>query len=363
MPRHLSPPPPPATPNPFNTSAFYVSPVWRSRLDELTLGASMAAATMRDVPVAFWVDKKAKLPELERLLADATAQLGPPLVQLVLYNLPNRDCDAASSNGELCCSLIDDGSECDRAAGGDCADGIDDYLTNYVTPFANLLATYSTVPAVIIIEPDSLPNLVTNSLNPNCGATTREAYKTGIAEAVRILSETAPHATLYLDAGHGGWLGWDDNAKGFARLVCNLPGVTARLRGFSINVANYNTLGEAPCPAHEIKGRNRVVDYCRGAGRRHACCEDPCSLLSSWNSGLTEIVYAQTLAKYASTCFDPHIVIDTSRNGQGHAGHSCTAWCNIRGTGAGNAPTTATALPELIDACTPRPGPIGRLES
>ena len=104
MPRTRSPPPAPAAldrgSNPFNSSAgFYVSEIWRSRLDSLALG--VAAASMRDVPVAFWVDKKAKLPELESLLADAATQPGPPLVQVVVYNLPNRDCDAASSNGEL----------------------------------------------------------------------------------------------------------------------------------------------------------------------------------------------------------------------------------------------------------------------
>ena len=277
-----------------------------------------------------------------------------------MYNLPNRDCDAASSNGEICCGDVDDDGECDRAAPGDCREAIEEYLANYVTPLASHLATHSTVPAVVILEPDSLANLVTNTKNPSCGAATRQAYTTGITEAVRILAATAPHATLYLDAAHGGWLGWDTNAKGFAKLVCGLPGVTARLRGFSINVANYNALGEAPCPAAQIGGHTRVVDYCRSrAGRRHACCQDPCHLLGQWNSGPTELVYAQTLAKSAksSTChdsFDPHIVIDTSRNGQGHAGHECSAWCNVRGTSSGRRPTSATALPELIDACTPQ---------
>ena len=362
MPRTRSPPPSPAAPgsNPFNTSAgFYVSELWRSRLDSLKLGAPLTAAArladLRDVPVAFWVDKKAKLPELESLLADAATQPGPPLVQVVVYNLPNRDCDAASSNGELCCGPVNDDGECDRAAAGDCGEGIADYLTNYVTPLANQLAAYSTVPVVVILEPDSLPNLVTNTKNPNCGAATRSAYTTGVTEAVRILSATAPHATLYLDAAHGGWLGWDDNAAHFAKLVCDLPGVAAQLRGFSINVANYNALGTAPCPADQIRGHTRVVDYCRGAGRRHECCQDPCGLLRQWNSGLTELIYAQTLAKWTTdskSCpgFEPHIVIDTSRNGQGHAGHECSAWCNIRGTGAGHAPTMTTALPELIDA-------------
>ena len=58
--------------------------------------------------------------------------------------------------------------------------------------------------------------------------------------AVQQLHERAPHATLYLDAGHGGWLGWPEQADHFATVIKNLPGgVYHHLRGFATNVANY----------------------------------------------------------------------------------------------------------------------------
>ncbi len=72
-----------------------------------------------------------------------------------------------------------------------------------------ILSKYSSkVEIVLIIEPDSLPNLVTNTGDSHCGNTaTSNAYKTGVAYAIKKFS-TLP-VTMYLDAAHGGWLGWE----------------------------------------------------------------------------------------------------------------------------------------------------------
>ena len=100
---------------------------------------------------------------------------------------------------------------------------------------------HAQVPTVVIVEPDSLPNLATNLGTPRCGNdATQTAYTQGIGYAVQQLHERAPHATLYLDAGHGGWLGWPEQADHFATVIKNLPGgVYHHLRGFATNVANY----------------------------------------------------------------------------------------------------------------------------
>ena len=88
------------------------------------------------------------------------------------------------------------------------------------------------------------------------------------------------------------------------------------------------------------------------------CCSSagPCGpkLLETYNSGISEIVYVQTLAKHArAVCpkFEPHFVIDTSRNGNADArdADACDSWCNLRAAGLGVAPTTATAL-GIVDA-------------
>lgn len=60
----------------------------------------------------------------------------------------------------------------------------------------------------LIIEPDSLPNLITNSAVAACQQSAA-GYREGVAYALRSLN--LPNVALYLDAGHGGWLGWNDN--------------------------------------------------------------------------------------------------------------------------------------------------------
>lgn len=96
----------------------------------------------------------------------------------------------------------------------------------------------------VILEPDSLANLVTNLAVPRC-AGAASAYKEGVAYAIKKLQFSNVH--LYLDAAHGGWLGWDDNlaptAKLFAEVlaIANAGATTpAKIRGFATNVSNYN---------------------------------------------------------------------------------------------------------------------------
>jgi cellulase/cellobiase CelA1 len=40
---------------------------------------------------------------LEGILKDAASKSPVPLVTLIVYDLPNRDCRAHASNGEICC--------------------------------------------------------------------------------------------------------------------------------------------------------------------------------------------------------------------------------------------------------------------
>jgi len=66
------------------------------------------------------------------------------------------------------------------------------------------------VDIVLVIEPDSLPNIATNLGDPNCGnQATQNAYKTGTAYTINKFKNL--NVSMYLDAAHGGWLGWPDN--------------------------------------------------------------------------------------------------------------------------------------------------------
>jgi hypothetical protein len=59
---------------------------------------------------AYWIDVMAKINgtsthTVEGILRDASSRSPPELVVLIFYDLPNRDCHAKASNGEICCTV------------------------------------------------------------------------------------------------------------------------------------------------------------------------------------------------------------------------------------------------------------------
>merc|ERR1712190_313879 len=249
-----------------------------------------------------------------------------------------------------CCTKKTDGT-CDYDTQGDCADGIAEYKSEYVDPFVSVLGKYSSVPVVVIMEPDSLPNLASNLAHPHCGNTaTQASYKQGIKYAMDQLTSKVPSASVYLDAAHGGWLGWEDNLDKFVALVKGMDLPMSKLRGFSTNVANYQALGSL-CPFEPDQGSRN--GYClNGKHASDACCADPCKLLGQWNPGNNELNYAQDLVNAFNSAFGMSFrtVIDTGRNGVDDMRTDCKNWCNPRNAGAGIASTTKTANQSLVDA-------------
>jgi len=338
--------------NPFNVSSFYVNPSYQeelqSSIDTATGTVKSTLESMLEVPSAYWIDVKSKVTgsdtsSVEGILTDAASQSDPPLVTLIVYDLPNRDCHAKASNGEICCTYNDDGT-CDYDASGDCEDGIEEYKTDYIDPFAAVLAKFNgTVPIVLIIEPDSLPNLATNLDDSHCGNTATEAsYTTGIPYAVTTLKDSCPECSLYVDAAHGGWLGWEDNLASFAELFADM-GIEDDIRGFSLNVANYQPIGV----------QNDADTDCIQGDSSPESCDDPCDLLSQWNRGNNEMNYAAMLYDAMSEAiegFEPKMVIDSGRNGVDDMRSDCANWCNIRGAGVGQVPTMVTGNTSLVDA-------------
>ena len=349
------PSPPGPSGNPVLNKTFYVNPSYQAELDSSIAtcdprggcSASTKATMqgMRNVSSAYWLDVYAKISCgntscADGILEDAKRK-GNQLVTLIVYDLPNRDCHAKASNGEICCTYNADRT-CDYDAGGDCSDGIQEYKTKYVDPLVALFARYPTVPIVAIVEPDSLPNLATNQADPHCGnSATTAAYKVGIPYTVAALSKL-PNVAVYVDGAHGGWLGWQDNMVVFASLVKELNIPSFGIRGFATNVANYQPLGVA-CPS---------ADWCMpNAGHLNdACCADPCKLEGQYNPCNNEHNYVEEMTKALGTIgMKPQYVIDTGRSGVAGMRQMCANWCNIRGAGIGPRPTTDTASP-LIDA-------------
>jgi len=69
----------------------------------------------------------------------------------VVYDLPNRDCAALASNGELTVAN----------------DGLTKYKA-YIDSIAAIIKKHSSTKVALVIEPDSLGNLVTNSNVAKC---------------------------------------------------------------------------------------------------------------------------------------------------------------------------------------------------
>ena len=254
--------------NPFKGVKYYVNPRYAAKYEKSMKGTKgkirKNLERMKSIGAANWIDNKTKLhgdgPEtLEGILKDAKSQDPVPLVTVIWYDLPNRDCDAKASIGEICCTVIKTTGHCDLDTESDCEDGLKEYKETYVQPFIRILKKYSKdVPVVVILEPDSLPNLATNLKHPHCGnkATVR-AYKEGIAYALNKLVDETPDVTVYLDAASGSWLGWAHQCMKYLDIMVELKLPMHKVRGFATNTAKYQPLG-VQCPwEHQAGYRDR----------------------------------------------------------------------------------------------------------
>lgn len=355
------PPTPPPTPNPFVGAPFYVNPSYQKELDSSIKTANGTVKTtlqaMRNVASAYWIDVKAKIrgdntTTVEGILQDASKKSPAELVVFIVYDLPNRDCHAKASNGEICCTYNEDRT-CDYNKGGDCSEGLKEYQSTYIDPLVTVFKKYSKlVPIRLVIEPDSLPNLATNMADPHCGnSATVAAYTIGIPYAINAIAAACPDIPMYLDAAHGGWIGWEDNLDKFVVQVQKLN-IMKALRGFSTNVANYQPLG-IQCPWEGETPTSDRNDFCLNSHHQdHPCCADPCRLEGQYNPANNEHNFVAVLNHAVQKAMPgsiPHFIIDTGRNGVADMRSDCANWCNIRGAGIGLIPTTKTAN-RTIDA-------------
>jgi cellulose 1,4-beta-cellobiosidase len=94
----------------------------------------------------------------------------------ILYDMPNRDCSAKASAGEL---SVEDS-------------GVARTKTEYVDAIARQLRARPAQRVVLVLEPDSLANLATNLEVPKCKAS-EQAYKDSVAYAITALSTPNAH--------------------------------------------------------------------------------------------------------------------------------------------------------------------------
>jgi cellulose 1,4-beta-cellobiosidase len=315
-----------ATGNPFSGTDYYTNPDFVAEIEDTIKAYPQHETLLRktqNISAAYWIDTISRIGNITKVLEGAKAQQAKTgkktLTTFIVYDLPNRDCAAAASNGELVCA--------DSA----CTDGLNTYKTKYVDPIVAIFKQFPDQPIVAIVEPDSLGNMATNLNIQKCGVA-ENAYYTGIAYSIAQLSQL-PNVYIYLDACHGGWLGWDDNRAKIAQIflkVLNLAGGVDKIRGFATNTANYQGLGSMSSTA------------------------DPCNLVSQYNKAINEVVYVNLLSQSLQSVgiTGKGYIIDTARNGVPNTRKDCSNWCNINHTGLGIRPTSDTSSSGLniIDA-------------
>ena len=284
--------------NPYEGVTAYVNPEWSARAAAEPGGSAVAGQ-----PTAVWLTSIASITGSAghmglRAHLDAALAQDAGLIQLVLYDLPGRACNRRSSFGELA------------------PNEIARYRTEFVDPIAAILAdpAYAGLRVVTVIEPNSLPNLVTHVsprpiATPLCDEMSANGgYLAGVGHALARLGAIG-NVYAYLDIGHHGRLGWEENvqpAMDVYLAVANAAGATpAAVHGFTSNVADYAVLRELYFTVDDVVNGRPVR-------------ED--SPWIDWNDYVDEVPYAVAFRdKLAGAGFDPGIgmVIDTSRNGWG----------------------------------------------
>ncbi|HYU83180.1 MAG TPA: glycoside hydrolase family 6 protein [Kribbellaceae bacterium] len=208
-----------------------------------------------DVPMARWYNGNSEDASDARSYV-AAADAANKLPALVAYNIPGRGC-----------------------GGGEGAGSADAYRA-WVD---GLAAAIGSRPAVVVLEPDALPQL-------GCLSSTAQSTRLALlGYAVDRFAAAAPNTWTYLDAGHDAW-------TPAATMAARLKAAhVANARGFSLNVSNYQSTA-----------RN--------------------------------VSYAQAVD--ASLGMSKAFVIDVSRNGRPLEGDD---WCNPSGELIGPAPRAGGA--------------------
>ncbi|HEY7774165.1 MAG TPA: glycoside hydrolase family 6 protein [Marinagarivorans sp.] len=397
--------------NPFADSYFYLSPDIKTMMDyslelvennEEPLLGNLSAAEREEwvnkikyvqrQPSAVWMDSIATIagdPEAGRrslvghleaavaqqeFFAQEDGQVSPMTVVVIIYNLPDRDCAAFASNGQL----YEVGKP---GVDHDMLDGINRYREEYLGPILDAFTAkpeFANLRIVAMLEPDSYPNMTTNTiLNPDGPALQWPAltsadgetycdmllskysapglesglgvYGHGLQIAIEELAKI-DNTYTYLDIAHAGWLGWDGNlergVEGFIKLIdgANTDGISgfSKVRGFASNTSGYTPV-EEPAISNADGDKMNLSDF------------------YEWNSAVDEFTYIDRFndaVRAAQPGFNPGFIIDTARNGWGrdgrptpgdatrgtdlsekvdnraHRGH----WCNVADAGVGESP-------------------------
>lgn len=181
----------------------------------------------------------------------------------VIYNIPDRDCGGYSSGGATSASA-------------------------YQSWINSMALGIGNARSAVILEPDALAEI-------SCLSQSDQQTRLSLLSYAVQQFKSLGHTTVYIDAGHSGWIAPNTMANLLKSTDVSLAD------GFSLNVANFDTNSDS-------------------------------------------IAYGEQIS---SLIQNKHFVIDTSRNGNGPT--TDNAWCNPPGRALGDKPTSQTGN-SLVDA-------------
>ncbi len=335
--------------DPFTGAKPYLNPDYVKEVQtQATSDGSSAEASVAGFQTAIWLDTMAAIngggttgrtglmQQLTSAAAQGTAST-PSLVEIVIYDLPGRDCAALASNGEIPAT----------------AAGLTEYETQYINPIASILSQFATsnIRVVAIIEPDSLPNVVTNQALQTCQTAT-PFYEQGTTYALNKL-HAIPNVYNYMDIAHSAWLGWPNNMSGtpavYNTVVKGTTAGYASIDGFISDTANYTPTQEPLLTNPTLQVNGTQIDSVT---------------FYQFNPTFDELSYDTAMYNTLVSSGFPaskRFLIDTSRNGWGPT-HPTTItqaadattyvndnkidkrpfrgdWCNQNNSGIGARPT------------------------
>jgi cellulase/cellobiase CelA1 len=331
--------------NPFVAVSGYVNPLWKAKAE-----SEVGGSRISNQPTAIWMDRVGAITavngglSLREHLDNALAQ-GAGYIQVVIYDLPGRNCTENPTNSEFGMS------------------GLAGYEHSFIDPIAEIEGDpkYAKLRIINIIEPDSLPNLVTSvgTSTATDACATMKANGVYVAGVQYALSKLGAYSNVYnyLDISNHGVLGWSSNmlpvVELYTQTVQGAAGGVNTVAGFISNVANYAATVEPFFQTSTSVGSASV--------RR--------SKWVDWNDYIDEQSYLIALrAAFIARGFNSSLgmLIDTSRNGWGGAARPTQAstsndvdtfvdasridrrihtsnWCNQSGAGVGERPRAVGA--------------------
>ncbi|KAH8823541.1 putative cellulose 1,4-beta-cellobiosidase II precursor [Flagelloscypha sp. PMI_526] len=301
--------------NPFAGHTFYNSPVYRPKVEAAAKTIRAAgnkalakkALKVADVSTFMWLSDIASVPSLEDWLKEARSiqrsTRKPQIVQVEVYNLPDRDCGAKASAGELSLS----------------ENGLERYKTEFIAPIVAILKKYPDVRVAIGLETDAIGNFVTGQALRSVLTLMRDKNRP-MRQLLPLSS--CPNIALYLDGAHSAWTGWPGNIEKTAAVV-----------------------GEIVAEAQETNPKAKI---------RGLATDVSLELQWSWQpkpNRYDELVYVKAIAPLleAAGIPDPHFIVDQGRSATKTGVRVGGDWCNNKYAGFGPRPTTATPDP-IVDA-------------